>query len=60
VLVLTYYNYGICRLKLQKDANETFKHALAISEKFLGQNHYITLKLIKKYESTMIETDEGG
>ena len=48
VLLIAYYNCGLCLVRQQKDAFSTLNGALRISVRFLGHNHYFTRRLQHK------------
>ena len=60
VLLVSYFNFGMCQLKLAEQAtadadtmtscHQTFTHAQTISKRYLGLNHFFTQKLARKLE----------
>jgi hypothetical protein len=55
VLLLAYFNYGVCLMKSNTPAHSTFKSALKIAKKFFAPTHFLVIKLTKKTERTQHE-----
>ena len=50
MLLVTYFNYSMCQVKLKQDPTKVYLSALHLSRKYLGPNHFLTLKFQSKYD----------
>lgn len=52
MLLVAYFNYGMCLCKLQdeNEAEKNFLRAFKLSMHSFGPNHFFTLKVQRKYQ----------